>query len=100
MIDYAIVLVQNYPNDKWTLNGSSYEGLVWLSNTPKPSKEELDLLWSPIEVNLINKQVNEKRHLAYVNESDPLFFKAQRGEATMEEWQAKISEIKNRYPKT
>jgi hypothetical protein len=32
-------------------------------------------------------------------ESDPLFFKAQRGEATMEEWQAKVAEIKTRFPK-
>jgi hypothetical protein len=34
---------------------------------------------------------------AYQNESDPLFFKAQRGEATMEEWQAKVAEIKKRF---
>jgi hypothetical protein len=33
---------------------------------------------------------------AYRTESDPLFFKAQRGEATMEEWLAKVEEIKNR----
>jgi hypothetical protein len=33
---------------------------------------------------------------AYRTESDPLYFKAQRGEATMEEWLAKVDEIKNR----
>ena len=27
-----------------------------------------------------------------------LFFKAQRGEATMEEWEAKVAEIRSRYP--
>jgi hypothetical protein len=36
---------------------------------------------------------------AYRNEADPLFFKAQRGEATMQEWQDKVAEIKSRYPK-
>ncbi|CAB4121760.1 hypothetical protein UFOVP16_2 [uncultured Caudovirales phage] len=36
---------------------------------------------------------------AYRVESDPLFFKAQRGEATMDEWLAKVAEIKARYPK-
>jgi hypothetical protein len=46
-----------------------------------------------------NKQSEDNRHAAYVTESDPLFFKAQRGEATMEEWQVKIDEIKTRYPK-
>ncbi len=39
------------------------------------------------------------RQAAYREESDPLFFKAQRGEATMEEWQAKVAEIKARFPK-
>ena len=39
-----------------------------------------------------------KRATAYRVEADPLFFKAQRGEATTEEWQAKISEIKARFP--
>ena len=42
---------------------------------------------------------NLKRMSAYAAEADPLFFKAQRGEATMAEWQAKVAEIKARYPK-
>jgi hypothetical protein len=33
---------------------------------------------------------------AYRTESDPLYFKAQRGEATMQEWLDKVAEIKNR----
>jgi hypothetical protein len=36
--------------------------------------------------------------LAYRNEADPLFFKSQRGEATREEWLAKVAEIKAKYP--
>lgn len=28
-----------------------------------------------------------------------IFFKAQRGEATMEDWQAKVAEIKAMFPK-
>ena len=38
------------------------------------------------------------RQAAYVAESDPIFFKYQREEATKEEWLAKIEEIKARYP--
>jgi hypothetical protein len=45
------------------------------------------------------EQANTKRKAAYIAEADPLFFKSQRGEATMEEWQAKVTEIKNRFPK-
>jgi hypothetical protein len=38
------------------------------------------------------------RASAYTAEADPLFFKAQRGEATIEEWDAKVEEIRTRYP--
>lgn len=38
------------------------------------------------------------RAAAYAAETDPLFFKAQRGEATTEEWSAKVEEIRARYP--
>jgi hypothetical protein len=38
------------------------------------------------------------RAAAYRNEADPLFFKAQRGEATTDEWTAKVAEIKARFP--
>ena len=45
------------------------------------------------------EQVSRNRQQAYIAEADPLFFKAQRGEVTMEEWQAKVAEIKARFPK-
>jgi hypothetical protein len=38
------------------------------------------------------------RASAYRDESDPLFFKWQRGEATEQEWLDKIEEIKERFP--
>lgn len=44
------------------------------------------------------EQLSDLRAQAYRAESDPLFFKAQRGEATMDEWTAKVAEIKDRYP--
>ena len=44
------------------------------------------------------KAVEQARAAAYVAEADPLFFKSQRGEATTAEWEAKVAEIKARYP--
>jgi hypothetical protein len=44
------------------------------------------------------KIAEEGRINAYRSEADPLFFKAQRGEATTEEWTAKVAEIKARFP--
>lgn len=45
-----------------------------------------------------NATMKQAREAAYKAESDSLFFKVQRGEATMQEWQAKVAEIKARFP--
>ena len=45
MIDYSLVLTVNYVGKEWSLAGNSYEGLNWLSDTPKPTQAELDALW-------------------------------------------------------
>jgi hypothetical protein len=38
------------------------------------------------------------RRAAYAAESDPIFFMAQRGEATQQEWLDKVAEIRARFP--
>lgn len=43
------------------------------------------------------EQVRQQRADAYRQESDPLFFKAQRGEISMADWLAKVAEIKARF---
>ena len=46
-----------------------------------------------------SKEVQKQsRRVAYTVEADPLFFKAQRGETLIEDWEAKVEEIKARYP--
>lgn len=47
--------------------------------------------------NQSNHPMSKLRQLAYQEESDPLFFKFQRGECTKQDWLDKIEEIKNRY---
>ncbi len=42
MIDYAQILTVNYAGSQWSLDGNSYDGLTWLSDTPKPTQAELD----------------------------------------------------------
>jgi len=37
MIDYAQILSVNYTGSQWTLDGDSYDGLTWLSDTPIPT---------------------------------------------------------------
>lgn len=62
-------------------------------------QEVADDWLSPEAIAQKNKVQTERRLKAYVAESDPIFFKAQRGEATMQEWQDKVAEIKARFPK-
>ena len=49
MIDYAAVLTANYSDAEWTLDGDTYAGLTWLSDTPKPSQQELDAAWPAVQ---------------------------------------------------
>ncbi len=53
--------------------------------------KEPEYLIPPTEVN------NFLRRQAYQNESDPLFFKEQRGEVPVGTWESKVQEIKERY---
>ena len=46
------------------------------------------------EINVIHESYRKQ---AYIDESDPLFFKWQRGEATQQEWLDKVNEIKQRW---
>jgi hypothetical protein len=45
-----------------------------------------------------NEEARRQRAAAYAAEADSLFFKSQRGEATVQEWQTKVAEIKTRFP--
>lgn len=44
------------------------------------------------------EQQRAYRAEAYRVEADPIFFKAQRGESTMDEWLTKVADIRARYP--
>jgi hypothetical protein len=56
MIDYAQILSVNYAGSQWTLNGDSYDGLTWLSDTPKPTQAELDVLWESTQAAVAAKE--------------------------------------------
>jgi hypothetical protein len=49
MINYSLILERKYPNSLWNLNGDEYDGLDWVSDTPKPSKKTLDALWDQVK---------------------------------------------------
>jgi hypothetical protein len=56
--------------------------------------------WEKLDLPVAQQIENLKaaRATAYAEEADPLFFKAQRDEAELTEWEAKVQEIRDRYP--
>ena len=41
MTDIAFTLTHSHPGSEWTLDGDDYAGLMWLSDTPKPTEQEI-----------------------------------------------------------
>ena len=74
MTDYAAVLTAIYPDALWTLEGDNYDGLTWLSDTPKPTQAELDAAWPQVDYDRQVAAVEEARRADYEAQSDPLFF--------------------------
>lgn len=87
------------PGAEWVLRGNEYSGLEWLDKVQlKPTEEEVNAEVARLQAELPNKLAKENRAAAYKLEADPLFFKAQRGEATQQEWLDKVAEIQQRFP--
>jgi hypothetical protein len=49
------ILSENYSDSKWVIEGNSYEGLEWLSDSPKPTKAKLESEWPAVESKLAAK---------------------------------------------
>jgi hypothetical protein len=56
MLDYSLILSVNYVGQQWSLDGDAYEGLTWLSDTPKPTQAELDALWESTKAAVAAKE--------------------------------------------
>jgi hypothetical protein len=54
-MDIIIILLEKYPGSEWSLDGDSYEGLTWLSDTPKPTKKALEDLWPSVQADIAAK---------------------------------------------
>ena len=98
MIDYPAILSANYAGSQWTLDGDTYDGLTWLSNTPKPTQAELDALWAATAYNNQVAAVETTRRTQYEAQSDGLFFEWQRGTNTKEAWEAAVQAVKDANP--
>lgn len=43
-MDISKVLTMGYPGEEWSLAGDNYEGLVWHSQSKKPSLEDIEAM--------------------------------------------------------
>jgi hypothetical protein len=80
--------------------GETYENILVHDKSKKlPTKSECEKGIIALQAKWDNKLIDQQRQSAYQTESDPLFFKHQRGEATEQDWLDKVAEIKARFPK-
>ena len=98
MTDYAAVLKANYADAEWTLDGDNYDGLTWLSDTPKPTQAELDAAWPQVDYANQVAAVENARRADYEAQSDPLFFESQRGDGTEQAWLDAVAAVKAAHP--
>jgi hypothetical protein len=97
-MDIATILIRKYFGTEWSLNGSAYDGLIWLSDGEPPTEAELEALWPEVEYNISCELVEMARQAAYKETADPMFFEWQAGSATKEEWEAERQRIKDAHP--
>lgn len=60
MTDYAKVLAHKYKGSEWTLSDNNYETLIWMSDSPKPTKDELDVANAAMEQELLQFEAQAK----------------------------------------
>lgn len=97
-MDIAQILTIKYPGTLWNLDGDTYEGLEWLDESPKPTEKQLQALAADVEYEAAYKNIQAQRQQAYREESDHLFFYAERGKGQKQAWIDKVAEIDARLP--
>lgn len=77
---------------------------TYTNNVSESQPQLIDGNWTQVwnvsdkPIEDVNAIYEELRVKAYREESDPLFFKAQRGEIEQQVWLDKVEEIKTRFP--
>jgi hypothetical protein len=97
-MNVAMVLSAKFSDRRWNLDGDDYSGLNWMDDLPKPTEAELEALWPTVQAETARARIEQERASAYRENSDPLFFEWQRGDATEADWLLAVAEVKAAHP--
>ena len=87
------------PGASWTLNGETYDDLLWRDDTQtKPTTQEIKDAWVTVEPASIKDNISRQRNAAYAIETDPLFFRWQAGRGVEQTWLDARAAVQARLP--
>jgi hypothetical protein len=95
MIDKALLALR--PGAAWSLNGDTYEGLVWMDTAQScPSREEINVEVQRLQAEWDSKEyqrLRAKEYPSFAEQFDLLYH------GGYDAWKASIDEVKAKYPK-
>jgi hypothetical protein len=64
-IRYDLAMHDLYAGRQYGCQDETYEGIIWLEEEAKPTREELEAHWATIEDREVNRQINHNRKFSY-----------------------------------
>ena len=61
MILYSSIIKRRYTGAVCTINNEDYDQITWLSNNPKPTKQELDALWTEVQAEIAQEVAEQEQ---------------------------------------
>lgn len=104
-IDYGEVMHKFYAGRQYGVRGPAYDDITWLEEGPKPSAEELAVLWEQIKEDVTLRKVHQKRSTPgnYPSRDEMIValweMVVENRPETAQALQARRTEIKNLFPK-
>jgi hypothetical protein len=104
-VDYGEVIHKFYAGRQYGVRGPRYEDITWLEDTPKPSAEELLVLWNQIKDEVAIKRTHQQRATPgnYPSRDDMIValweMVVENRPETAQALQARRVQIKKQFPK-
>jgi hypothetical protein len=97
-VDYGLAAAYFRPGEQFSITDNDYSLLNWFEDTPKPTKTELEAAWPQVQYDREHARVEAARRTRYQQETDGMFFAAQRDGGDLAAWLAAVDAIKADLP--